>query len=188
MAMTISIGGDGDDVLDGGHGEDVLNGGAGNDLLISQLRRTRGRWSPTIPDRDEGDPDNELTNGKLYPDQPIPADDVLTGGSGGDIFYFQTLINAKQRFIEEHTKDDGTIRWHGVAGENENIHDHWVDVIGHDVITDFNRDEGDRIVIEGHTTKIRSITYGDSNGDGVVDHTVISPLFRPGIGRRCPQQ
>ncbi|MES0813179.1 LamG-like jellyroll fold domain-containing protein, partial [Roseibium sp. SCPC15] len=70
----------------------------------------------------------------------------------------------------------------GVAGENENIHDHWVDQIGNDVITDFNRDEGDRIVIEGHTTKIRSITYGDSNGDGVVDHTVISLYSDQGSG------
>ncbi|WP_269583251.1 LamG-like jellyroll fold domain-containing protein [Roseibium sp. Sym1] len=174
-------GGDGDDVLDGGHGEDVLNGGAGNDLLIS---RSDGREGPVAydPDRDEGDPLNELTNGKLYPDQPIPADDVLTGGSGGDIFYFQTLINAKQRFIEEHTRDDGTIRWNGVAGENANIHDHWVDQIGHDTITDFNREDGDRIVIEGHTTKIRSITYGDSNGDGVVDHTVISLYSDQGSG------
>ncbi|ASP31821.1 hypothetical protein CHH27_00030 [Labrenzia sp. VG12] len=174
-------GGDGNDVLDGGHGEDLLNGGAGNDLLIS---RSDGREGPVAydPDRDEGDPDNELTNGKLYPDQPIPADDVLTGGSGGDVFYFQTLINAKERFIEEHTNDDGSIRWHGVAGENANIHDHWVDMIGNDVITDFNRDEGDRIVIEGHTTKIRSITYGDSNGDGVVDHTVIALYSDQGSG------
>ncbi|MES0813183.1 hypothetical protein ABLO27_27085, partial [Roseibium sp. SCPC15] len=101
------------------HGEDILNGGAGNDLLISQAD---GREGPVAhdPDRDEGDPYNELSGGKLYPDQPIPADDVLTGGSGGDVFYFQTLINAKERFLEEHTQDDGTIRWHGVAGENEN--------------------------------------------------------------------
>ncbi|ASP31816.1 hypothetical protein [Labrenzia sp. VG12] len=61
-----------------------------------------------------------------------------------------------------------------------NIHDHWVDMIGNDVITDFNRDEGDRIVMPH--TKIRSITYGDSNGDGVVDHTVISLYSDQGSG------
>ena len=60
-----------------------------------------------------------------------------------------------------------------MAGENANIHDHWVDEIAHDVIWDFNRAEGDRILIEGHTTEIASITHGDSNGDGVIDHSKI---------------
>ncbi|MCR9074379.1 MAG: hypothetical protein NXI18_22280, partial [Alphaproteobacteria bacterium] len=174
-------GGDGNDVLDGGHGEDILNGGAGNDLLISQSDGREGAVAYDA-DRDEGDPYNELTGGKLYPDQPLHADDVMTGGDGADTFYFQTLINAKARFLEEHTQDDGTIRWHGVAGENENIHDHWVDVIGNDVITDFNRGEGDTILIEGHTTKIRSISYGDTNGDGIVDHSLISLYSDQGSG------
>ena len=167
------IGGAGRDILDGGHGEDRLFGGGGDDLLIS---RADGREGAIFydPNRDEGDPLNELTNGKLYPDQPIPADDVLSGGKGADIFYFQTLINAKQRYIEKHTNDDGTINWHGVAGENDKLHDHWVDVLGNDVITDYSRSEGDRIVIEGHTTQIASITYGDRNGDGVLDHSVIA--------------
>ncbi len=175
------IGGAGNDVLDGGHGEDTLDGGAGDDLLISRSDGREGAIA-NVPGRDEGDPENELTDGKLYPDQPIPADDVMTGGSGADTFYFQTLINAKQRYIEKHTQDDGTIRWHGVAGENDKLHDHWVDTIGNDVIMDFSRDEGDRIVIEGHTTKIKSITYGDSNDDGVMDHTVIQLYSDQGSG------
>ncbi|WP_420414759.1 LamG-like jellyroll fold domain-containing protein [Roseibium sp.] len=174
-------GGEGNDVLDGGHGEDVLDGGAGDDLLISRSDGREGAIA-YVEGRDEGDPYNELTNGKLYPNQPIPADDVLTGGAGADTFYFQTLINAKQRYIEEHTQDDGTIRWHGVAGENDKLHDHWVDMIGNDVITDFNRGEGDRIIIEGHTTKIRSISYGDANSDGVMDHSVIQLYSDQGRG------
>ena len=166
-------GGSGRDILDGGAGEDRLWGGGGNDLLISRADARE----PDIhfdPLRDEADPMGELTDGKLYPDQPIPGDDVLTGGGGADIFYFQTLINAKERFIREHTGDDGVINWHGVAGENYALHDHWVDYLGHDMVTDYSRAEGDRLVIEGHTTEIASITYGDADNDGVMDHSVIS--------------
>ncbi|MEM9331638.1 MAG: LamG-like jellyroll fold domain-containing protein [Pseudomonadota bacterium] len=177
------FGGDGNDVLDGGHGEDRIDGGAGDDLIISQADGREGQVA-FDPNRDEGiDADSaDQQTGKVYLDQPINADDELTGGEGADTFYFQTLINAKERFIEEHTNDDGTIRWHGVAGENNNIHDHWVEYIGHDVITDFNKAEGDRIVIEGHTTEIADITYGDENGDGVIDHSVIELYSDQGNG------
>ncbi|KNG91742.1 hypothetical protein ATO11_21070, partial [Pseudaestuariivita atlantica] len=164
---------DGNDIIDGGHGEDVLRGGAGDDLIISRADGREGAVTYD-PNRDEGDPFNELTGGKLYPDQPVPGDDLLHGGDGADIFYFQTLINAKERFIREHTRSDGTINWGRIAGENDNIHDHWLDVLGNDTILDFSRDEGDRIVIEGHTTEIASITYGDINNDGVMDHSIIT--------------
>ena len=50
------------------------------------------------------------------------------------------------------------------------------------IITDFNREEGDTILIEGHTTKVRSITYGDANGDGIVDHSLISLYSDQGRG------
>nr|WP_319386451.1 LamG-like jellyroll fold domain-containing protein [uncultured Roseibium sp.] len=157
-------GGDGNDVLDGGHGEDILNGGDGNDLLISQSDGREGEVAYD-PDRDEGDPLGELTDGKLYPDQPLHADDVMTGGAGADTFYFQTLINAKARFIEEHTQDDGTIMaW------PTNIHDHWVGVIGNDIIT-------------GNRHPDRGTHHQDSSiNDGIVDHSVISLYSDQGSG------
>ncbi len=168
------MGGDGDDVIEGGHGEDLMVGGDGNDLLISRSD-AREPFIANVPGRDEGDPDNELdpTTGKLYADQPIPGDDVMIGGAGGDTFRFNPLINAKKRFIEKHTNDDGTIRWHGVAGENDDLHDHWVDGLGNDIIADFNRAEGDKIEIIGHTAELYRIEHVDGNGDGFVDHSVL---------------
>lgn len=165
-------GGSGNDVIDGGHGEDQLFGNAGDDFIVSRSD-AREPDSALIPGRDEGDPLGELVGGKLYPDQPVHADDVLTGGTGADTFYFQTLINAKARYLEKHTNDDGTIRWNGVAGENDNLHDHWVEGIGNDVITDFSFAEGDRIVVDGHTTQISHVSYGDANDDGIFDYSVI---------------
>ena len=50
--------------------------------------------------------------------------------------------------------ENGMIHWHGVAGENDNLHDHWVEAIGNETITDFNRDEGDVIKLTGHTVAL----------------------------------
>lgn len=177
----IIFGGAGNDVIDGGHGEDRSYGGDGDDLMVV---RADGR-EPYVypdPDRDEGDPDGELTNGKLYPDQPIPGDNYMEGGAGADIFYVQTLINAKEEFLIKHTQDDGSIRWNGVAGENDEIHDHWVDMVRLVTIGDFSKAEGDVLVIEGHTTNILDITYGDENGDGVLDYTYVELYSDQGNG------
>ena len=132
------IGTAGGDLLDGGHGEDRLEGGVGADVLTS---RSDGR-EPQIAQTYglEDDPYGEVNTATrtLYPSQPIEADDVLIGGSDADTFRFEVLINAKERIIREHVRDDGTIDWMGVAGENTYVHDHWVDGIGNDVIWDFS--------------------------------------------------
>ncbi len=169
-------GGEGDDLLAGGFGEDYIYGGAGDDIIIS--RADGGEPVPTFDAlRDEEDPYNELdaATGKVKPSE-LFGDDVITGGAGADTFYFQTLINAKQRIIERHVDGDGNISWgmNGVAGENDNIHDHWVDSIGNDTITDFSRSEGDKIIIEGHTTTLVDVKHYDSDGDGIMDYSKIS--------------
>ncbi|MEM7311906.1 MAG: LamG-like jellyroll fold domain-containing protein [Planctomycetota bacterium] len=167
------IGTDFDDVLNGGHGEDRLEGGAGNDLLIS---RSDGR-EPQIAQNygPDDDPDNEidpLTN-TYYSDQPIVADDILIGGAGADTFRFEVLINAKEDIILEHVMDNGMIHWHGVAGENDRVHDHWVDRLGNEVIWDFSRAEGDKIEVVGHTVDVYALEHIDSDGDGMLDASVL---------------
>ena len=166
----VVTGGAGDDTIDGGHGEDQLDGGDGNDVIIS---RADGREPEIAQDFDASDdPEGEIdvASRMLYPSQAnMPADDVLTGGAGADEFRFETLINAKLDIINKHVNDDGSIDWMGVAGENDNVHDHWVDGIGNDTITDFDRDAGDSIVIKGHTTEVSSIDVRDVDGDGDLD-------------------
>ena len=74
------------------------------------------------------------------------------------------VINAKKEIYTQHVEaETGKINWHAVAGENDNLHDHWVDGIGNDVILDFNRSQGDKIEIFGHTVEVLKIEYIDNS-------------------------
>ncbi len=163
------LGGGGEDVLEGGRGSDLLKGGGGNDLLVSRSDAGEQRigqlaiGNPTRPD-----PDNEVNNKrqklKDWEDQALVADDVMFGGKGRDTFLFTQQINAKLEIIEKHTRHDGSINWAGVAGENDELHDHWVDSFGIDTIADYNASE-DTIAVIGHTANIE-LSYQDVDGDG----------------------
>ncbi len=192
-------GGAGNDMMDGGDGRDVLNGGEGDDALYDGLGNDRlkgGNGNDTLTnsygrDRllgeagndalvsysDSGEPEiaQETDAPQVNPDEPIRAsNDRLIGGDGADTFYFQLHIDAKEEIIAKHTDaNTGRVDWQGVAGENGNAHDHWVDGIGNDVIRDFDKSEGDQIVIEGHTV-VASVEQVDRNNDGVTDYSLIT--------------
>lgn len=178
-------GGAGDDIVDAGHGQDTVFGGDGDDILLS----TSDGREPVIGQliygsngrvrEDDGSVDPDTLT--IYPDQPIPADDVFYGGAGADIFRFQWMINAKENIILKHVRDDGAINWRGVAGENNLLHDHWVDGIGDDKIMDFSKAEGDRIEVAGHTLTFDGIEYRDIDGDGT-DESIISYKSNQGNG------
>jgi hypothetical protein len=104
----------------------------------------------------------------------------LVGGRGADTFRFEGLITAPYEIIARHVNDDGTIDWAGVTGENDNVHDHWIDGFGGDVIRDFNRAQGDKIEIAAHTAEVQSIQHLDSNGDGRADYSVITVISQQG--------
>ena len=150
----------GADLLVGGLGADTMNGGTENDFLLSRS--------------DAGEPDIAQGGSRVLADIDLgPADDVLIGGTGADTFRFELEMNARAEIAQRHLRADGTIDWHGVAGENQQPHDHWVDGIGNDVILDFSKAEGDRIQIAGHTVTVSSIDHRDADGDGQDDYSVI---------------
>lgn len=148
----------GDDVLEGGAGDDALFGGAGDDILYGFS------WAgEPVPAQDAG----ALVN----TDEPVSDTDTLQGGAGADQFEFRWLIDGRDEIIARNTDATGNIDYsmNGVAGENDNVHDHWVESIGVKVVTDFNADEGDTLVFAGHTVQLDQLTLTDYDGNGTLD-------------------
>ena len=181
-------GGAGNDKVWGGSGNDRLNGGTGDDLLVGGFGADRmegGNGSDVLLSRSDAGEMVAEQDGttQIFADETAAftaVNDTLIGGRGADTFRFETLINAKDEIIAKHVNADGTIDWAGVTGENDNVHDHWLDGIGNDVIRDFNRAQGDKIEIAGHTNEVQSIQHLDSNGDGRADYSLITVISQQG--------
>jgi Ca2+-binding RTX toxin-like protein len=173
----ILYGGDGADTLRGGKGDDKLEGGAGNDVLI-------------------GGGGNDWLLGFSWGGEPVPAQDAdalvnagepledtdtMRGGKGADTFEFRWLIDAKDEIIAKHTDENGDIDYsmNGVAGENDNVHDHWVEHIGVKIVEDYREGQGDTLVFAGHTVNLDTVTHTDWNEDGKTD-TVLTFVSNQG--------
>jgi Ca2+-binding RTX toxin-like protein len=181
-------GGSGSDTLWGGSGNDRLDGGTGADTLVGGFGADRmegGNGSDVLLSRSDA---GEMVAAQDGTTQLFAAEtaqftqtnDTLVGGRGGDTFRFEGLLNAPDEIIAKHVNADGTIDWAGVTGENNNVHDHWIDGFGNDVIRDFNRSQGDKIEIAAHTAEVQSIQHLDSNGDGRNDYSVITVISQQG--------
>jgi len=185
-------GGAGDDQIHGGSDHDKLYDGAGNDLLsggsgwdqlysalgADTLRGGEGR--DRLESRsDAGEPAPAQGGDRVNADfNPTDTDDVLTSGMDRDTFYFRLDLNAKQAIAAKHSDANGVIDWQAVAGENGDVHDHWVDGIGNDLITDYTEGQ-DKIIIEGHTVNV-SFSMVDGDGDGSADDTLITLISNQG--------
>ena len=163
----VLIGGPGDDVLVDQYGSDVFRGGAGNDRLISISDSGTPRENQRIKAQVENGSDLDKLRfaEKFFNPEDFASNDRFKGGEGADTFEWNLLINAPKSIVDGNTSDQ-IINWgmDGVAGENENYHDHWVDGIGRDVITDFSGEggEGDKIIIKGHTVKTMMLRESES--------------------------
>ncbi|MGQ0685021.1 calcium-binding protein [Bradyrhizobium sp.] len=181
-------GGSGDDKVWGGSGNDSLAGGTGNDLLVGGFGADRmdgGNGNDVLLSRSDAGEMVAAQDGKTQIFAAESAaftqtNDTLTGGRGADTFRFEGMVNAKDEIVAKHVNADGTIDWVGVTGENNAVHDHWVDGFGNDVITDFRRSQGDKIEISAHTAEVKSIQYVDANNDGRTDYSLITVISQQG--------
>ena len=181
-------GGSGSDTLWGGSGNDRLDGGTGADILVGGFGADRmegGEGKDVLLSRSDAGEMVAAQDGTtiIFGDESAQftqTGDTLVGGRGADTFRFEGLLNAKDEIIAKHVNADGTIDWAGVTGENTNVHDHWIDGFGGDVIRDFNRSQGDKIEIAAHTAEVQSIQHLDSNGDGRNDYSVITVISQQG--------
>ena len=111
-----------------GSGRQSVEGSAGRDRIISY--------------GDAGEPDPAQTDGaegRYGPALPEGSgDDEIAGGAGGDVFEFRALLNATDEVKAQHTGKNGVVNWRGVAGENDDMHGHWVEGFGNDVILDYS--------------------------------------------------
>lgn len=179
----VLMGRDGDDVIHAQWGSDRMFGGDGNDVIISRSDASTPAENKKIgANVDDGNDVEKLEfKSKYYNPRGLQANDRMRGGDGADTFRFELDINAGKDIVQKHTRRNGTVNWgmNGVAGENNNYHDHWVDGIGKDTIVDFSGKggEGDKIEIVGHTVTYKVISesanqtklgvYSDQGADGV---------------------
>ena len=129
--------------------------------------------NPNIPaDTNDGDDIAKLDFSTQYTDPNGVGTRTYTGTNGANTFQAEALLNAKPEIIAKHVDNDGKINWQGVAGENDNRHDHWVEGPGEITIDNFG--EGDKFILRGHTAEAILL----EEADGVATVGLISDQGR----------
>lgn len=122
---AVNDGNDGNDTLNGGNGNDLLNGGFGNDTLLGGIGNDRlfGGDGTDILNGGDGD---DVLNGGL-------GDDNLAGGNGND-----ALLGGLGKDVLTGGIGADVFSFYGAA-------DSGVGAGIRDVISDFNRSQGDKV-------------------------------------------
>ena len=146
--------GGGDDLVRGGNGNDRLSGGDGADKIAG------GAGNDLIlggngEDLLFGGAGNDHISGGNGNDTLVDSigGDSYSGGAGADTFVFG--------YTNRPSAEHGT---------------------GRDRIRDFSREDGDRLQIQGDNMSAH-FSYGDSDGDGADDFTIISLIDLSGPER-----
>lgn len=101
----------------------------------------------------------------VHENGPTQNNTLIVGGAGADRVALEVMMNTTLDIMQKHAGPGGGVDWQAIAQENTNVGDHWVDILGVNVWADFNRAEGDDILVRGHTVKV-DIEYKDINRDG----------------------
>ena len=143
--------------------------------------------NPNIPaGTDDGNDIEKLDFGSQYTDPDDLGVRTYTGTEGANTFQAEALLNGKPEILTRFTRNDGTINWEGVAGTNDNYHDHWIEGPGEIAIENFG--EEDQFLFKGHTATtvlleeaegvatiglISDQTRDNSRGNGAHDFDVL---------------
>jgi Ca2+-binding RTX toxin-like protein len=165
---------DGNDDLFGRGGTDLLSGGLGDDDL----------YGGADTDNLDGGGDQD----KLYGEA---AHDHLTGGTGADILFGGTgndILLGDRTWVSNSDGNDALIGYGGGAGYEIDtmkggggadrfvLGTHAQGVFykdgGHAVVEDFNRTQGDKLVVTGDITKY-SFAQSSNNYSGVPNQTIV---------------
>jgi Ca2+-binding RTX toxin-like protein len=147
-----------DDVVTGGEGNDTVVGGSDNDLLFGG-NGADALSGETGTDTLHGEAGDDALDGGIGADRLFggggndtldggTGDDTLTGGEGADRFVFQAVADPDNAglFLEP----------------------------GHDTITDFVRDQGDRIALDS-----KLFAVGTTLEQILANHTTTTTVFGP---------
>lgn len=159
------------DVISGTRGDDVIWAKGGNDKVRAENGDDFVRGGDGDDSIGGGDGSDKLSGGS--------GDDVLMGGNGRDLLFGGDGDDKLSGGADNDRLVDsaGNDTYSGGTGADTFVFGYTIrqaatNTTGRDQIRDFNAAEGDVLQITGEGLSV-SLEYGDSDGDGLDDFTII---------------